>query len=202
MKYLIVGLGNIGQEYENTRHNIGFMVLDAFAKASNLIFSQERYAYKAEASIKGKKLILIKPTTYMNISGNAVRYWLQKENIELQQLLVIVDDVALPFGALRIRAKGSNGGHNGLAHIDEVLQTNSYARMRFGIGNNYSKGKQVEYVLSPFNKDEQQLLPSYLEYAIKAIQAFVTVGLERCMNEFNKPLIISDDIPPKTTNNE
>ncbi len=188
MKYLIVGLGNIGKEYEETRHNIGFMVLDALAKASNAVFSQDRYALRSEVSYKGKKLVLIKPTTYMNLSGNAVRYWLQKENVGLGQLLIVVDDIALPFGTLRIRSKGSNGGHNGLAHIDQILQTNEYSRMRFGIGNNYPKGKQVDYVLSSFSDEEKKQLPFYIEYAVKAIFAFATVGIDRCMNEFNKPL--------------
>lgn len=187
MKYLIVGLGNIGKEYELTRHNIGFIVLDAFSKVSNSIFQQDRYAYRAELSFKGRKVILIKPTTFMNLSGNAVRYWMQKENISLNQIIVIVDDVALPFGTIRIRPKGSNGGHNGLAHIDEVIKTNEYARLRFGIGNNYSKGKQAEYVLTPFSIEEQKLLPNYMERTIQAIHAFIINGIEACMNEYNKP---------------
>jgi PTH1 family peptidyl-tRNA hydrolase len=187
LKYLIVGLGNIGKEYENTRHNIGFIILDAIARAFNVFFQQERYAYKAELSFKGKKIFLIKPTTFMNLSGNAVRYWMQKENIPLNQIFIIVDDIALPFGTIRIRPKGSNGGHNGLAHIDEVLQTNEYARLRFGIGNNYPKGKQAEYVLSNFSLDEQKFLNNYLERSVQAIKSFVSDGIENCMNEYNKP---------------
>lgn len=187
MKYLIAGLGNPGIKYEQTRHNIGFMILDAWAKASNIFFSTERYAQVAEFSYKTRRIILVKPSTFMNLSGNAVRYWLQKEHVSLENLMVVVDDVALPFGTIRIRAKGSNGGHNGLAHIDESLQTNEYARLRFGIGNNYAKGQQANYVLSPFTEEEQKLLPLYIERGIKALETFVSVGIERCMNEFNKP---------------
>ncbi len=187
MKYLIAGLGNPGIKYEHTRHNIGFMILDAWAMVSNIYFSTERYAQVAEYTYKARHIILIKPSTFMNLSGNAVRYWLQKERIPLENLLVVVDDVALPFGAIRIRAKGSNGGHNGLAHIDESLQTNEYARLRFGIGNNYAKGQQANYVLSPFNEEEMKQLPLYIEHSIKALETFVLVGIERCMNEFNKP---------------
>lgn len=187
MKYLIVGLGNPGEKYQQTRHNIGFMILDAWASASNVYFNTERYAQVAEYWYKTRHIILIKPSTFMNLSGNAVRYWLQKEHIPLENLLVVVDDVALPFGAIRIRAKGSNGGHNGLAHIDESLQTNEYARLRFGIGNNYAKGQQANYVLSPFNEEEKKVLPLYIEHAIKALETFVLVGIEHCMNEFNKP---------------
>lgn len=137
MKYLIVGLGNIGPEYENTRHNIGFMVLDAFAKASNTVFQDRRYGFVAETRVKNRSLLLLKPSTFMNLSGNAVRYWLQKENIGLENLLVIVDDLALPFGTLRLKSKGSSAGHNGLKHIEQILGTQQYARLRFGIGNDF-----------------------------------------------------------------
>ncbi|MCX7862717.1 MAG: aminoacyl-tRNA hydrolase [Bacteroidales bacterium] len=187
MKYLIAGLGNPGIKYQQTRHNIGFIVLEAWAKASNVLFNVNRYAEIAEISIKSHRIFLIKPTTYMNLSGNAVRYWLQKENILLENMLVVVDDIALPFGTIRIRPKGSNGGHNGLAHIDEVLQTNEYARLRFGIGNNYPHGKQADYVLSPFTDDELKILPYYTQRCIQAIEAFILTGIDRCMNEYNKP---------------
>ena len=140
MKYLIVGLGNIGSEYAETRHNIGFRVLDAFAKASNLVFRDGRYGFTAQTSIKGRQLVLLKPSTYMNLSGNAVRYWMQQEKIPLENLLVVVDDLALPFGQLRMKGKGSDGGHNGLKHIAQILGTQDYARLRFGIGNDYPRG--------------------------------------------------------------
>ena len=156
MKYLIVGLGNIGHEYEGTRHNIGFTVLDAFAKASNTIFSDKRYGFVAEASCKGRKLILLKPSTYMNLSGNAVRYWMQAEKIPLENVLVIVDDLALPVGALRLKGQGSDGGHNGLKHIAATLGTTSYARLRFGIGSDFGKGHQVDFVLGAFDSEEQK----------------------------------------------
>jgi len=160
MKYLIAGLGNIGEEYANTRHNIGFMILDALAGASNLVFDpNRRYGSIAEFKFKGRNFILLKPSTYMNLSGNAIRYWLQKENIELANLLVIVDDLALPFGSIRIRAKGSDAGHNGLKHISEILGTDQYARVRFGIGNQFEKGRQVDYVLSEWTNEEKEALP-------------------------------------------
>lgn len=186
MKYLIVGLGNVGQEYEFTRHNIGFRVLDALVKASNTFFEIDRYAYKTTIKHKGKILILIKPTTYMNLSGKAVKYWSNKENIPIQNIFVIVDDIALPFGTIRIRFGGSNGGHNGLANIDEALGSNNYPRMRFGIGNNFPKGKQADYVLSPFLPEEEKLLPFYIERMKNAILTYVSNGIESCMNEYNK----------------
>ena len=147
MKYLIVGLGNIGPEYQNTRHNIGFKVLDAFAKASNTVFEDMRYGAVATVKLKGRTLILLKPNTYMNLSGKAVSYWMQKEKIELSNLFVVVDDLALPFGTIRLRSKGSDGGHNGLKSINQLLGTQDYTRLRFGIGNEFPKGKQVDYVL-------------------------------------------------------
>ena len=154
MKYLIVGLGNIGYEYENTRHNIGFRVLDALAKASNLVFTDGRYGATCELRLKGRVLVLLKPSTYMNLSGNAVRYWLQKENIPVENMLVVVDDLALPFGTLRLKPKGSDAGHNGLKHICEILGTQCYARLRFGIGNDFPRGGQVEFVLGSFPPEE------------------------------------------------
>ena len=185
MKYLIAGLGNIGNEYAHTRHNIGFDVLDAFAKASNIYFEDKRYAFMAEMKFKGRTLILIKPTTFMNLSGNSIRYWLQKEKIDIENLMVIVDDLALPFGSLRLRSKGSDGGHNGLKNISEVLERNDYARLRFGIGDNFNKGRQIDYVLSTWNKEEHILLPPRIEMSIEVIKSFVTVGISKTMTSFN-----------------
>lgn len=186
MKYLIAGLGNIGSEYEYTRHNIGFRVLDALAKASNLVFRTDRYGDVAELKLKGRTLILLKPSTYMNLSGNAVRYWLQKENIPVENLLVVVDDLALDFGSLRLKAKGSDAGHNGLKSIQEVLGTQNYARLRFGIGNDYPKGLQVNYVLGNFYKEETDLLPERLEMSAEIIKSFCLAGIQNTMNQYNK----------------
>ncbi len=185
MKYLIVGLGNIGPEYENTRHNIGFMILDAFAKASNTFFQDKRYGFVAETRLKNKSLLLLKPSTFMNLSGNAVRYWLQKEKIHIDNLLVIVDDLALPFGTIRLKSKGSDGGHNGLKHIQEVLGTQQYARLRFGIGNGFSRGAQIDYVLSDFTDEEKKLLPERIETAYEAIRTFCLSGIDIAMNLYN-----------------
>ncbi len=186
MKYLIVGLGNIGQEYENTRHNIGFMILDAFAKASNIVFADKRYGFVSELRIKNKQLILLKPSTYMNLSGNAIRYWLQKENIPVENLLVIVDDIALPFGAFRLKTKGSDAGHNGLKHIQEILKTQQYSRLRVGIGNNFSQGMQVNYVLGKFSPEEEKQLSGRIDIAIEIIKSFCLAGVDTTMNQFNK----------------
>lgn len=185
MKYLIVGLGNIGPEYENTRHNIGFMVLDAFAKASNTFFQDKRYGFVAETRLKNKSLLLLKPSTFMNLSGNAVRYWLQKEKIPIDNLLVIVDDLALPFGTIRLKSKGSDGGHNGLKHIQEVLGTQQYTRLRFGIGNGFPRGAQIDYVLSDFTDEEKKLLPERIETACEAIRTFCLSGIDIAMNLYN-----------------
>ena len=185
MKYLFVGLGNIGPEYENTRHNIGFMMLDALAKASNVVFSDQRYGAIAKTSVKGRQLILLKPSTFMNLSGNAVRYWLQKENIGLENLLVIVDDLALPFGTLRLKSKGSSAGHNGLKHIEQILGTQQYARLRFGIGNDFPRGAQVDYVLDEFSGEEKQSLPERLEKAAEIVRSFCLAGVEITMNQYN-----------------
>jgi len=185
MKFLIAGLGNIGSEYAFTRHNIGFKVLDALAEASGTSFLSGRYAHHTTIKHKGKSFILIKPTTFMNLSGNAVRYWLQHEKIEIENLLVVTDDIALPFGKLRMRASGSDGGHNGLKHIHEILGTIQYARLRFGVGNEFSKGNQVDYVLSEWNADEQKLLPEKIELASRAVLSFGVAGIARAMNEFN-----------------
>ncbi|MGN1263164.1 MAG: aminoacyl-tRNA hydrolase, partial [Prevotella sp.] len=157
-KYLIVGLGNVGTEYDNTRHNTGFMVLDAFAKASNIVFDDRRYGFVAETSVKGRRITLLKPSTYMNLSGNAVRYWMNKENIPLEHLLVIVDDLSLPLGALRLKPSGSNGGHNGLGHIQSVLGTDRYCRLRVGIGNDFPRGMQIEWVLGKYDAEDMKVL--------------------------------------------
>jgi peptidyl-tRNA hydrolase, PTH1 family len=186
MKYLIVGLGNIGDEYATTRHNVGFQILDALARASNIVFDvNRRYGSIAEYKFKGRTFILLKPSTYMNLSGNAVRYWIQKEEIPLENVLILVDDLALPFGSIRIRAKGGDAGHNGLKHINEVLGTNEYPRVRFGIGDQFSKGTQVDYVLGEWNDEELKLLPERIDKVVQIIKSFGTVGLERTMNQFN-----------------
>lgn len=186
MKYLIVGLGNIGNEYQNTRHNIGFNVLDALAKASNLIFTDGRYGATATLSIKGRSLILLKPSTYMNLSGNAVRYYMQKENIPLENVLIIVDDISLPFGTLRLKGKGSDGGHNGLKHIAATLGTQEYARLRFGIGNNFFKGCQIDYVLGHFSDEEMSTMDERLETAGEITKSFCLAGINNTMNQYNK----------------
>ena len=185
-KYLIVGLGNPGDEYTGTRHNTGFMVLDAFAKASNIVFDDKRYGSVAETSLKGRKIFLLKPTTYMNLSGNAVRYWMNKENIALERLLVVVDDLSLPLGALRLKGKGSNGGHNGLGNIQSVIGTQQYARLRVGIGNDFPKGMQVDWVLGKYDENEIKTLSPSIETAVGMIKSFVLSGLDITMNQFNK----------------
>lgn len=185
MKYLVVGLGNIGTEYLDTRHNIGFMILDALASASNVIFESSRYADKTSIKHKGRTIILIKPTTYVNLSGKAVRYWLQKENIPTENLLIITDDLSLPLGKIRIKAKGGDAGHNGLKSIAAVLGNTNYPRLRFGIGNEFSKGRQVDFVLGAFDNDEKKMIAPQVEKAIDAIKSFSTIGIERTMNYFN-----------------
>lgn len=185
MKYLIAGLGNIGPEYQLTRHNIGFLTLDQLAEEKSAAFEIERLAYKTSIKHKGRQLHLIKPTTYMNLSGKAINYWLQELKIPQEQLLVVTDDVALPFGSLRLRAKGSNAGHNGLKHIETTLLTTQYARLRFGIGDDYSRGQQVDYVLSRFTPKEFEDLPSYIDKAIQMILSFCTIGTNRTMSQFN-----------------
>lgn len=186
MKYLVVGLGNIGAEYAGTRHNIGFNVLDALAEASNTLFTTQRYGDVAEAKWKGRTLVLLKPSTYMNLSGKAVRYWMETEKIAPENLLVVSDDIALPFGTLRMRARGSAGGHNGLKSIAELLGTEDYARMRFGVGGDFPKGHQVDYVLGEWSDEEREALPARLKVFGDAILSFATIGLERTMNFFNK----------------
>ena len=184
-KYLIVGLGNPGDEYAETRHNTGFMVLDAFAKASNIVFEDKRYGFVAETSIKGRKVFLLKPTTFMNLSGNAVRYWLGKENIDQQRLLVISDEVALPLGAFRLKANGSNGGHNGLGHIQQLIGQN-YARLRMGIGNDFPRGMQIDWVLGHYSEEEKQTLQPAIDTAVEIIKSFVLAGIDVTMNQFNQ----------------
>jgi PTH1 family peptidyl-tRNA hydrolase len=185
MKFLIVGLGNIGDKYQGTRHNIGFTILDAFAKASNVVFESKRYGAVAQMRLKNQQLVLLKPSTYMNLSGEAVRYWMQKEKIALDHVLVVVDDLALPFGTLRLRGKGADGGHNGLKNINALVGSQNYARLRFGIGNDFPEGAQVDYVLTPFTAEEQQQLTDRAGKAVEAIKAFCLSGLSFAMTNYN-----------------
>lgn len=184
-KFLICGLGNPGGEYENTRHNTGWMVLDAFAKASNVVFDDRRYGFVAETTAKGRKIILLKPTTFMNLSGNAVRYWLDKEKIDQSRLLVVSDDVALPLGAFRLKGSGSNGGHNGLGHIQQLIGQN-YARLRMGVGNDYPRGAQIEWVLGQYSEEEQKTLQPAIDTACDIIKSFALAGIDVTMNQYNK----------------
>ena len=202
-KYLIVGLGNPGAEYADTRHNAGYMVLDAFAKASNTVFEDRRYGYLGETSLKGRKVFLLKPTTFMNLSGNAVRYWLEKEKIAQERLLVVSDEIALPlgtfrlnlpFGTLRMRLDGSNGGHNGLGHIQQLIGQN-YARLRMGIGKDFSMGGQIDYVLGTFSDDEKKLFQPAIDTAVEVIKSFVLTGVDFTMNQFNKKKPLPRPLP-------
>jgi PTH1 family peptidyl-tRNA hydrolase len=186
MKYLIVGLGNIGDGYKDTRHNIGFTVLDALASASNAVFTDRRYGATCTIRHRGRDLFLLKPSTYMNLSGNAVNYWLQKENIPVENMLVIVDDLALPLGSIRMRPKGSDGGHNGLSHINTILGTNEYPRIRVGIGSRFQKGSQVNYVLGTWDPEEKAFLKKRIEIVIEMIKSFAFAGTELTMTNFNK----------------
>ena len=185
MNYLIVGLGNIGVEYANTRHNMGFVVLDAWAQASNISFESGRYGCTASISFKGRKFTLLKPSTYMNLSGKAVRYWMNELKIPLENLLVISDDLNIPFGTIRLRKNGSAGGHNGLTNINELLGTQDYARIRVGIGNDYGRGQQVDYVLGELSKEELLEMEEISKRVIEGIKAFATVGVDRAMNTLN-----------------
>ena len=185
MKYLVVGLGNIGSEYINTRHNIGFTILDALADASNVVFTTKRHAFTTQLKFKGRTIILIKPTTYVNLSGKAVNYWMQKEKIPLDKILIVVDDLALPFGKLRLKEKGSDAGHNGLKDINASLGTQNYARLRFGIGDDFNTGHQVDYVLGKWDKKELEVLPERIDKAIEFIKGFATIGIKRTMNQLN-----------------
>ena len=185
MKYLIVGLGNIGDEYRQTRHNIGFMILDALAEASNISFTTERYGDVGRGRIKNKQLVFLKPSTYMNLSGNAVRYWAEREKIPVDHILVLVDDVALPFGAIRMKSSGSDAGHNGLKNIAAMLGTQAYPRLRFGIGTDYPRGMQVEYVLGRFTPQQCQDMKPRIEVAIDAIKTFCLAGIQTAMCDYN-----------------
>lgn len=184
-KYLIVGLGNPGAEYHETRHNSGWMVADKLAADLGATFSDKRYGYIAEASLKGRKLFILKPTTFMNLSGNAVRYWLNKENIDTERLLVIVDELAFPVGKMKLKGSGSNGGHNGLGHIQQLIGQ-KYARLRIGIGNEFAQGRQVDYVLGKFTDEERTLLNPLMDKAVECIKSFVLAGIDRTMNQYNK----------------
>jgi PTH1 family peptidyl-tRNA hydrolase len=201
MKYLIVGLGNIGEGYQDTRHNIGFTVLDTMAVASNISFTDKRYGAVCELRYKGRDMFLLKPSTYMNLSGNAVSYWLKKENIPLENMLVIVDDIALPLGSIRMRSKGSDGGHNGLAHINTILSTNEYARIRIGIGNSFSKGGQINYVLGKWDPEEKKFMAERISIVIDMIRSFAFKGVELTMTTYNKvgkvPPLEKDPPPPR-----
>ncbi len=185
MKYLIVGLGNIGEEYRNTRHNVGFAVLDALAEASSVVFEDKRYGFTGEIIYRGRKILLLKPSTFVNLSGRAVRYWLKKARIPPENLLVVVDDISLPFGNLRLRKKGGDGGHNGLAHINQILGTGFYARLRFGIGSDFTKGTQVHYVLGEWTAGEVEKLPDRFAACQEIIRSFVFHGIEQTMNTYN-----------------
>lgn len=185
MKYLIVGLGNIGDEYRDTRHNIGFKILDAFAEVSNISFDTERYGDVARMRLKNKQLVLLKPSTYMNLSGNAVRYWKEREKIEIDHILVVVDDLSLPFGAIRLKPKGSDAGHNGLKNIAAMLGTDTYPRLRFGIGNDFPRGAQIDFVLGQFSLDDRMKMPARIEMAVDAIKTFCLAGLQTAMCDYN-----------------
>ncbi len=183
-KYLIVGLGNVGEEYEGTRHNAGFMVVDTLVGDQSL-FQSKRYGDIAHIKLKNKELVILKPSTFMNLSGNAVRYWMKEEGIPFERLLVVVDELALPFGTLRLKAKGSAGGHNGLKHIETTLGTSTYARLRVGIGNDYPRGGQIDYVLGQFDDDQRQQLPFICKEGVEIIHSFCLSGIDRTMNIYN-----------------
>lgn len=184
-KYLIVGLGNIGAEYVNTRHNIGFKILDFVAQKESLSFETAKLGSIAEYSIKGRKLILLKPNTYMNLSGKAVKFWMEKENISKENVLIITDDLNLPFGSIRIKGKGSDGGHNGLKNIQLLLNSSEYPRFRFGISDEFKKGQQVNYVLGEWSEEEKTKLPERFEKGKEIIESFALAGLNNTMNTFN-----------------
>ena len=186
MKFLIVGLGNPGEKYSETRHNIGFKVLDAFLKEQEGAFSVQKHAEVAEVKFKGKTIVCIKPTTFMNLSGKAVNYWMQAEKIALENVLVITDDIALPFGKLRLKGKRSDGGHNGLKDIQFTLSTQEFSRLRFGVGNDFQKGRQAEYVLGNWNNDEQEHLQDRIKISLDIIKSFVSIGLPMTMTQFNQ----------------
>ena len=184
-KYLVVGIGNIGNDYAHTRHNIGFDTLDALAKASNVLFVEQRYGAIATVMLKGRQIILLKPNTFVNLSGNAVRYWMQKEKLNESQILVVADDLALPLGKLRLKGKGSAAGHNGLKNIIELIGTQDFARLRFGIGHAFSTGEQIDYVIGRFSEEEKQTVNPKIEMAVQMIESFCLAGLDITMNQFN-----------------
>jgi len=186
LKYLIVGLGNIGNEYDNTRHNIGFTILDAFAKASNISFSDKRYGFVAEMKHASRTLILLKPNTFVNLSGRSVHYWMQKEKIPVENVLILVDDLALQLGKIRLRSKGGDAGHNGLKSIQQILCTSEYSRLRFGIGDDFPRGYQVDHVLGKWSREEEETVNSKLEKCFEIIKSFATIGIELTMTKFNK----------------
>ena len=186
MKYLVVGLGNIGQEYWGTRHNIGFRIVNELVDSVCATFQEERYGAVARFRVKNAELVVLKPNTYMNLSGNAVRYWLQKENVPVSQLLIVVDDFSLPHGSLRIKPRGSHAGHNGLRHIEEELGTNEYARLRFGIGDDFSRERQIDFVLSKFSDEEIEKLPECIKQAVEMIKSFCLAGIDVTMNQYNR----------------
>ncbi len=201
MEYLVVGLGNIGAEYASTRHNMGFMVLDAWAQASNVLFKTDRYGQVAEVSFKGRWFVLLKPSTYMNLSGNAVRYWMQQLHLPLENLIVISDDINLPFGTLRMRPGGSSGGHNGLEDITRKLESEQWTRIRMGIGNQFSRGQQVDYVLGDLSTEEKEAVPELAARIIQSIKDISTIGVARAMNTLNtRPKAAKEaDNPTKTS---
>ena len=203
MEYLVVGLGNIGAEYASTRHNMGFMVLDAWAQASNVLFKTDRYGQVAEVSYKGRWFVLLKPSTYMNLSGNAVRYWMQQLHLPLENLIVISDDINLPFGTLRMRTGGSSGGHNGLEDITQKLESDQWTRIRVGIGNDFARGRQVDYVLGDLSPEEMAAVPELSARIIQAIKDISTIGVARAMNTLNtRPKTTpSAENPSKTPEN-
>lgn len=183
--YLVTGLGNIGPEYADTRHNIGFMVLDAWVQASNAVFETKRYGDIAVLNLKGRNVYLLKPSTYMNLSGNAVRYWLQKLPVPIENLMVICDDINLPFGTLRMRRAGSDGGHNGLKNINEMTGTQEYARIRVGVGHEFGQGGQIDYVLGTMDEEQKQMMPEICKSVISGINDWIFTGIDRAMNVFN-----------------
>ncbi|WP_103069750.1 aminoacyl-tRNA hydrolase [Aquimarina sediminis] len=184
-KFLVAGLGNIGPKYHNTRHNIGFRVLDSLAKEESLSFETKKLGDLTTYKHKGRTILLLKPNTYMNLSGKAIRYWLEKEKVPLENLLVITDDINLPFGTIRLKTKGSAGGHNGLKDIEAQLNTSKYSRFRFGVGDKFNKGRQVDYVLGEWNDDEERTMPERIEKGVALIKSFATAGIANTMNTFN-----------------
>ena len=197
MKYLIVGLGNIGEEYWGTRHNVGFRMANAIAEEIGATFTEQRYGAIARGRIKNAELVLLKPSTYMNLSGEAVRYWLQKENLPTEQLLILVDDLALDFGTLRLKSKGSDAGHNGLKNIAQLLGTAEYARLRFGLGSRFSRGRQIEFVLGHFTPEEEQYMPLLTKEAVAIVRDFCLSGVDRAMNWHNKKSLLPPPEEPK-----